>query len=51
MNLLENAVKYTSSGGGIEITAEDVTEGVIVSVADSSPGLAPGEEKRAFDKF
>jgi len=51
VNLLENAVKYTPSGGGIEITAEEETEGVIVSVADSGPGLAPGEEKRVFDKF
>ncbi len=51
VNLLENAVKYTPSGGGIEITAEEETAGVIVSVADSGPGLASGEEKRVFDKF
>ena len=51
VNLLENAVKYTPSGGGIEITAEEETEGVIVSVADSGPGLAPGEEQRSSINF
>jgi two-component system sensor histidine kinase KdpD len=51
VNLLENAIKYTPSGGGIDITAEEETEGVIVSVSDSGPGLAPGEDKRVFDKF
>jgi hypothetical protein len=43
---LENGVKYTPPGDGIEITAEEEKEGVIVSVADSGPGLASGEEKR-----
>ncbi len=50
-NLLENAVKYTPPQSRIEIAAEEVTEGVIVSVTDNGPGLPPGEEERVFDKF
>jgi K+-sensing histidine kinase KdpD len=33
-NLLENAVKYTPPWSRIEIAAEEVIEGVTVSVAD-----------------
>ncbi len=51
VNLLENAIKYTPAGSEIEITAEEESEGVIVSVADRGPGLSPGEEERVFDKF
>ena len=50
-NLLENAAKYTPPRSRIEIAAEEVIEGVIVSVADNGPGLLPGEEERVFDKF
>jgi two-component system sensor histidine kinase KdpD len=50
-NLIENAVKYTPAGSRIEIAAREVADGVIVSVADTGPGLTPGEEDRLFDKF
>src|SRR5206468_4037868 len=50
-NLIENAVKYTPAGSRIEIAAWEAADGVIVSVADTGPGLAPGEEDRVFDKF
>jgi len=51
VNLIENAVKYTPDGSGIEIAAcarDDVVE---VEVRDSGPGFIQGHEERIFDKF
>jgi len=50
-NLLENAVKYTPSGTKIEISAQRVPGRVMIEVADSGPGIPPGEEAKLFDKF
>ncbi len=54
VNLLENAIKYTPLGSPIELsawTAADSGRSIIVEVADHGPGLAPGDEERAFEKF
>ncbi|MCC7145249.1 MAG: sensor histidine kinase KdpD [Phycisphaeraceae bacterium] len=51
VNLLENAVKYTAPGSGISITAAQTGRQVQMEIADEGPGLAPGEEKKIFEKF
>ncbi len=51
INLLDNALKYTPDGSPIEIAARADDGGVQVEVADRGPGLAPGLEQRAFEKF
>ncbi|HTR57541.1 MAG TPA: sensor histidine kinase KdpD [Casimicrobiaceae bacterium] len=50
-NLLENAVKYTPPGTPIEISARRPAGRIAVEVADSGPGIPPGEETKLFDKF
>ena len=50
-NLLENAVKYTPHGTPIEISARKLAGRIAVEVADSGPGIPPGEETKLFDKF
>ncbi len=51
VNLLENALKYTPAGSGIEITARE-TEGMMeVSVRDHGPGLVADQGKHLFEKF
>jgi two-component system sensor histidine kinase KdpD len=50
-NLLENAVKYTPRGTRIEISAQRLSGRISVEVADSGPGIPPGEEGKLFDKF
>jgi two-component system sensor histidine kinase KdpD len=49
MNLLENAIKYSS--GAIEIRAEAMPGEVLVEVSDRGAGIRPGEEESIFDKF
>jgi len=50
-NLLENAVKYTSPGTPIEISAASESNELVVSISDCGPGIPAGEEKRIFEKF
>lgn len=50
-NLLENAIKYSPQGGQITVTCEVEHGGVIVSVADQGPGIAPELLERVFDRF
>ena len=51
VNLLENVEKYTTCASPIEISARQSDGHVVVEVADSGPGLAPGDEQRVFEKF
>lgn len=51
-NLLDNAVKYTSAGGGIDLRAEVGTDGrILISVADTGPGIPEDERTRAVQRF
>jgi NtrC-family two-component system sensor histidine kinase KinB len=50
-NLLDNAVKYTPSGGTIRLTAEPDGHTVLFSVTDSGPGIPAEERHRIFDKY
>ncbi|AVJ26556.1 sensor histidine kinase [Achromobacter spanius] len=55
-NLLENAGKYTPAGSTLHIHAfvhETETHGteMRVAIADNGPGVAPGAERRIFEKF
>jgi K+-sensing histidine kinase KdpD len=51
MNLLENAVRHTSRGSGIEISAAAEGNSAVVTVADHGSGLNADELERVFDKF
>lgn len=51
INLLENAGKHTPPGTVIRLLAEESAEAVTVTVADTGPGVPPGEESRIFEKF
>jgi signal transduction histidine kinase len=50
-NLLSNAVKFTPAGGVVDVSAAQVNGEVRVSVADTGPGLAPGDHERIFEEF
>ncbi len=50
-NLMENAVKYTPDGGSILLGASLRQEGLVISVADSGPGIPPHMQRQIFDKF
>ena len=51
INLLENAVKFTPSGGKIWVEARQEEDFIIISVRDSGPGIPPEDKERIFNKF
>jgi signal transduction histidine kinase len=50
-NLLDNAVRFTPSGGRVRVTASRHNGSVDVAVADTGPGIAPEHLPRLFDRF
>ena len=50
-NLLDNAIKYTPEGGAVtlHVTSDDAT--VTAVVADSGPGVPPGEREAVLRRF
>jgi signal transduction histidine kinase len=50
-NLLENAVKYTPSGGKVDVAVERDGEAVVVRVADTGIGIPEHERDRLFERF
>lgn len=50
-NLVENAVRYTPPESPIEVSAQRSGEEIIISVADSGPGIPEDDYERIFDKF
>ena len=50
-NLLSNALKYTSEGGEITLTAKEENGRVMISVADNGCGIASDELAYIFNRF
>jgi signal transduction histidine kinase len=50
-NLLDNAVRFTPSGGRVTVRASRINGVVDVTVADTGPGIAPEHLPRLFERF
>lgn len=50
-NLLDNAVKYTPSGGRVSVTAAVYPMFSAVLVQDTGPGIAEEEQPKIFQRF
>lgn len=51
LNLMDNAIKYTPSGGEVTLSLERDTEGVRVAVIDTGVGIPPQDLAKIFDRF
>ncbi len=50
-NLLDNAVKYTPSGGSIYVTVQEWEMYIKISVADTGKGIPEGAQAAIFKRF
>jgi signal transduction histidine kinase len=50
-NLMENAIKFTPSGGEVRVTVWGSEREVGVTVADDGPGIPEDARARVFDRF
>jgi len=51
VNLLHNAIKFTSPGGRISISAKTEGDNIQVSVADTGVGITANDLPRVFERF
>ena len=50
-NLVDNAVKYSSAGGRVHVSATSDDGHVLIDVADQGPGIPPEDQELIFEKF
>jgi len=50
-NLVDNALKYTPTGGQVTLRCLGTADVVEIEVSDSGPGIPDGERERVFDRF
>jgi signal transduction histidine kinase len=50
-NLVSNAIKYSPAGGAVDVTLAAGAEEVVISVADTGPGIEPGMLEAIFEPF
>ncbi|MBF0106191.1 MAG: PAS domain-containing protein [Deltaproteobacteria bacterium] len=51
-NLIDNAVKYTPSGGSVLVTVRvDSARGVSITVSDTGVGISQNDQRRIFERF
>lgn len=49
--VLDNAIKFTPSGGRVEVTAAATAEAVTICVSDTGCGIPNEEQSKVFEKF
>lgn len=50
-NLVDNAVKYTPSGGQVVVRTTSEAGQVVLTVSDTGPGVPPGEQARVWERL
>lgn len=50
-NLIDNAIRYTPEGGRIHVSINRVNKYFLLRIADSGPGIPPGDREQVFKRF
>lgn len=50
-NLVDNAIRYSESGGHVELSARVTPQGALLSVCDDGPGIPEEERTRVMERF
>lgn len=51
VNLVENAVRYTRTGGRVSVIARDERDGATIVVRDTGIGISPEDRGHVFERF
>lgn len=51
LNLINNAIKATQSGGKVTVTLRQSGSEAVVKIIDTGIGIAPADQQRIFDRF
>lgn len=50
-NLLDNALRFTPTGGRVQLTTQKSDEGILIKVIDTGPGVPEEFRERIFERF
>lgn len=50
-NVVNNAIKFTPTGGNVKISAAREKDQLVVSIADTGPGMDKAQQERLFQRF
>jgi len=50
-NILDNAIKYTATGGKVTVSLQCIAAEAVISVKDTGIGIAPQDKERIFERF
>jgi signal transduction histidine kinase len=50
-NLIENSIKYTESGGKVNVRVKAGSLGMVFEIQDSGIGISPMDQQHLFEKF
>lgn len=51
LNLIENAIKYTPTGGRVSVSSTETEDRVVLTVSDNGPGIPPEDQDAVWNKF
>lgn len=51
INIIDNALKYSSSDGVVNITVENIADKIIITIADNGCGIAAADLPKVKQKF
>lgn len=50
-NLVDNAIKYSPTGGHVSVALAEASDAVVLTVSDAGPGIPPELRQRVFERF
>ncbi|TPM39646.1 sensor histidine kinase [Mesorhizobium sp. B2-3-4] len=51
VNLVDNALRYSTSGGSVTVRLATIDSQAVLTVADDGPGIPAGERDHVFERF